>query len=358
MLFNLTKIIRHFLRTQYTLFFLSALALLTFNPVFASQNLAPVDLSSLSGFDVEFAPIKKTEFINGQSLIGEVNFKPGGNYTVMFAFDVQQVHYLYPNGSMVEKGAAIASVEGSDVHHFLNAYQSAKDMFAIAKSHYDINQQNLKNKIIRSSEWVEITKSYFEAKLNFEHMQHQMSFLKVDDNENVTLLSPKKGILKIINESGNRIMGDTAFDIIDPSSIRVKIKVPLRLGNTLTRFKVSQNCSLNIDSHDSIADKYHQIVWASPSSNECQLTLGQTLKVTPVNKLTGFKVAKSGVFEFDDNNYIALKAGDSLELLRIELKGIQNNNYVFTANKKLDGQLVLISSVSALQGMLLHLGRE
>ena len=358
MLLNFTKKMRLFLRIQYTLFFFSTVALLTFNPVFASQNLAPVGLSSLSGFDVEFAPIQKTEFINGQSLIGEVNFKPGVNYTVLFAFDVQQVRYLYANGSMVEKGATIASVEGSDVHHFLDAYQSAKDMLAIAKSHYDINQQHLKNKIIRSSEWVEITKSYFEAKLNFEHMQHQMAFLNIDDNENVTLVSPKTGILKLTNESGNRVMGDTAFDIIDASSIRVKIKVPLSFTNTLAHFKLSQHCSLNIESYDSIADKYHQIVWASPSSNECQLTLGQTIKVTPVNKLTGFKIAKSAVFEFEDVNYIALKSGDNLELLPIELKGTQGKDYVFTANKNLDDQQVLISSVSALQGMLLHLGRE
>ena len=111
MLLNFTTKILHFLRIQYTLFLFFMVALLTLIPVHASQNLAPVELSSLSGFDVEFAPIQKTEFINGQSLIGEVNFKPGVNYTVLFAFDVQQVRYLYPNGSMVEKGATIASVE-------------------------------------------------------------------------------------------------------------------------------------------------------------------------------------------------------------------------------------------------------
>ncbi len=64
------------------------------------------------------------------------------------------------------------------------------------------------------------------------------------------------------------------------------------------------------------------------------------------------------MFEFEDVNYIALKSGDNLELLPIELKGTQGKDYVFTANKNLDDQQVLISSVSALQGMLLHLGRE
>ncbi|KTF18366.1 hypothetical protein [Pseudoalteromonas sp. H105] len=358
MLLNFTNKVRHFLRDLSRLFLFCCAYSMLCNPVLAMQRLAPVSQASLNGFDVEFASIKKTQFIVGQSLIGDVNFKPLENYTVPFAFDVQQVNYFYANGSLVEKGATIAHVEGSDVHHFLDAYQSAKDMLAITKSHYDINQQHLKNKIIRSTEWVEITKNYFDAKLNLEHMQHQIAFLNIDSNENVTLVSPKKGILKLTNAPGTRVMGDTAFDIIGLNSIRVKIEVPLAFVDTLSHFKLSQNCTLNIESYEGIADKYHQTVWASPSSNKCKLILGQTLNVTPVNNLAGFKIAKSAVFEFENTNYIALKSGDKLEFQPVELKGTHGQDYVFTANKNLAGQPALISSVSALQGMLLHLGRE
>jgi hypothetical protein len=344
--------------TQYTLFLFIMVTLLKINTVFAVQKLQPIKLSVLEGFDVQFSAVQSTRFIEGQSLIGEVGYKPGENYSVFFAFDVQQISYLYPNGTIIKKGDAIASVQGSDVHHFLDRYQSAKEMLAIAKNHYDINQEHLNNKIIRSSEWVEISKSYFAATLDFEHMQHQMSFLNIDEEKNVTLISPKKGILKLTNQSGRRVMGDTAFDVIEQSAIKVKLKVPLSFITQLSHFNIFPGCTLNIDSRESVADKYHQIVWASTRSADCKLTLGQTIKATPVNKLVGYKIIKSAVFEFEDINYIAIKTGDSINLQVIELKGSQDGEFYFTTPNNVDNKHVLVSSVSVLQGILLNLGAE
>ena len=48
----------------------------------AAQTLAPIPISELSGFDTQFATTHATDFIDAQSVMGEVSYKPGINYTV------------------------------------------------------------------------------------------------------------------------------------------------------------------------------------------------------------------------------------------------------------------------------------
>ena len=355
---NYTKIRCNFVHYFKALLFIAVLAYLAINRVLAAQTLAPIPISELSGFDTQFATTHATDFIDAQSVMGQVSYKPGVNYTVLFAFDVAQINYLYANGSHVKKGAIVATIQGSDVQHFLDTYQSAKDMLNVAKSHYDINKVHLKNKIIRSSEWVTITQSYYAAKLSFEHLNHQMRYLQIDEQENVSLISPKAGILQFPTQAANRMLGERVFDILDPNSIEVKFTVPISLGKGVSYFRVSDQCQLNIKSVDSIANKYHQTIWASPSSAQCNLTIGQSIKAVPVKKITGYSVAKSALFEFENTNYIAVKADEHLEFVPVQLIGSRNQDFIFSANIPLNNRQVLISSVSALQGMLLHLGRE
>ena len=64
------------------------------------------------------------------------------------------------------------------------------------------------------------------------------------------------------------------------------------------------------------------------------------------------------VFEFENNNYIAVKQGDKLKLVTIEILGSTNKNFIFHSDHTLKGQVALTSSVSAVQGILLNLGSE
>ena len=48
----------------------------------------------------------------------------------------------------------------------------------------------------------------------------------------------------------------------------------------------------------------------------------------------------------------------ALNLIPINLLGTSEGEYIFTSKENIDGQQVLISSVSILQGSLLSLGAE
>lgn len=345
-------------KCQYTLFYFLISVLIQISTVNAADNLNMIKLSSLGDFEASFSDVKKVELMTGQRLIGEVGYLPGDNYSVTFPFDVQRISYLVKNGSEVNKGDTIALVEGYDVHHFIDEYESAKILLEIQEKHFQINKQYSQSKTINSSQWIDITKSYYEAKLHFEHVQHLMSFLSIDENDKISLISPKVGIIQIPSLVDNRVFGDLAFDVIDKAAINVKVAVPLLIASSLSHLEVSPTCRLKINSIEKVADKFHQIVWAQPTSLNCKLVLGQVIKVNPVHNIAGFKIKKSAIFEFENNNYVAIKNNEALSLIPINIIGTNAGEYIFTTKENINGKQGLTSSVSILQGNLLSLGAE
>lgn len=346
------------IQCQKALFYFLLFMGVQLSVVAATKEIIKVPISSLGQFETGFSKIKKVKLMKGQSLIGQVSYMAGENYSVTLPFDVQRIHYQVKNGSKVNQGETIAVVEGYDVHHFIDEYKSAKVLLAIQETHFQTNKQYFNNKTIKSSQWIEISKSYYEAKLNFEHIQHQMSFLHIDENEQISLVSPKSGVIQIPSSSGRKTFGELVFSIIDKSAIKVKVIVPLLSATNLLHFNVNTTCILNVSSVEKVVDKFHQILWAEASSKQCELLLGQTIKVTPVIKVIGYKTAKSAIFEFENNNYVAIKADDALALIPITLMGSNQGEYIFTTKSPIDAKQVLISSVSILQGSLLSLGAE
>ena len=343
---------------QYTLFYLLLVVLIQISTVKASDDLRMIELSSLGAFEASFSEIEKVDEMKGQSLIGEVSYMPGENFSVKFPFDVQQINYLVKNGSTVKKGDTVAFVDGYDVHHFIDEYESSKTLLAIQEKHFQTNKLYFENNTIQSSQWIEISKSYYEAKLTFEHLQHLMTFLHIDKNEQISLISPKDGIIQIPNLMRTKRSGELAFDVLNTNAVKVKVTTPLLLSSKLSHFEVSSTCKLEVNYIENIADKFHQRLWTKPTSTNCRLTLGQSIKVTPIQNIDGFKIAKSAIFEFENKNHIAIKVKEALALIPINLIGASEDEYIFTTKETIDTKQALISSVSILQGSLLSLGAE
>lgn len=346
------------IKCKYTLFYFLMVILIQISPVNAADNIRQVELSSLGSFEASFSEVKKVELMNGQSLIGEASYMAGDNFSVTLPFDVQRIHYLVKNGSAVNEGDIVALVEGYDVHHFIDQYESTKVLLEIQEMHFKTNKKYFENKTVKSSQWIDITKSYYDAKLNFEHIQHLMSFLHIDENEQISLVTPKAGIIQIPSSMDSKMAGELAFDVVDTGAIKVNVTVPLLLTSRLSHFEVNPTCRLNINSIEKIADKFHQTLWAEPASKECQLILGQSIKVTPKQNIDGYKIAKSAVFEFENKNYIAIKNQEVLFIIPIELLGTSEDEYIFSTKESIAGKRVLTSSVSIIQGTLLSLGAE
>lgn len=328
------------------------------NIVNAFDELPLIEINSLGDFQKEFSVVAPERELHGQALTGQVTYRKGENYSVSLPFGIQKISYLVKNGHSIKKGEIIAKIEGYEVHHFLDEYQSVQAVFEASKQHYLTNRSHFNNKTLKSSEWLDISKSYFDAKLELEHFEHQLSFLHIDENDNVYFISPEKGIVNLDNVHNSKSAGDLAFEIINDESVKVKILVPITQHETLKHFNVTPVCKLTVENVELLAKKYHKIIWATPDFSHCKFTLGQSITVSPVYQFNGYKVPKSSLFEFNDIDYIAVKVSENLQLHPVNIVSSDHQYAYISTDEQVSGKEVLASSVSIVQGILLNLGAE
>jgi len=336
----------------------------------ASSDNVPLLLAQIGGYQLDFEKITAVEHINGQNLLATSQTKPGENFAMHLPFSVQHSQFIIANGSKVTEGQAVAILSGYDVHHFLEEYQAAKILFSNAKQHYQTSLGLYQQKALSQSRWTEISDSYFAAKLHFGHLSHLKEFLSIsqhdDKNANkgneeiVSIVSPITGTLRYFANNNVKQEGELLFDVIPRHAMRLKISAPLKNIKQLSKINVlNHNCVIDIDTtstQNALVHNFSTTVWSDPISDACNITFGENLVVSPIYQQAAFSINKSALFEINNRDHIAIKNGQQLEFVAVELLGSSEGNYLFTSQVNLTEKSVLTSSVSAVQGILLELG--
>lgn len=350
---SFNKNLRHYLQN-----FIAILWLCPFSLAWSFEVPVSIPITQLGGFEKQFSEIDLVSTIEGQKVLAKVTNKPGGQFIVRLPFDISYIQYHVNNGDFVSKHDEIATVSGPAIHHFVEEYQAALHILATAKAHYESNEPFFRNRDIINAQWLSITKNYFEAQLIVEHFRHQLLFIKIDSNQNATVLSPKSGIINKISANEPLLTGESLFNILGTELVRIKAMVPASYVEKVIHLKLNNQCMLPVESVENQRIGFNQILWAISPDKACSLMLGQVVEAIPVQEFNGYKVEKSAVFEFEDINYIAIKNENTLSLVRLTLVGENANVYFFEASQNLAGKQALITSVSSVQGLMLKLGAE
>jgi len=321
-------------------------------------NAKNIELEALGKLTLKFQPVENVNYVPGANLIGQVDHMVGHDYLLNTPVNISKLLFVLDNGSKIKKGEEFAKISGPDVHHFMAELNAKTQLLSLATKRLENSRQLFNQKLIDEDKWLQINKNYFSSQLEFEHLQHFAELIKgeiVDDT--VTLVSPIDG-LYIKGEQEVRFNeGDILASFVSTKQIKIKAQLPSKQANNVDYLQL-ENCRLKVENKARVSSGAFVEVWSEMVKENCQLLLGDRVTIKPFYKKDAYKIKKDAVLNFEGNDYIFLKNNNQLELIEVELLTFHENHYLFTSSTDLSEKQILVSSVSAVQGILLGLGGE
>lgn len=336
---------------------LPALILLAAASMAAAQT---VEIDALGSLELAFGPAVPVEVYPGQPVAGEVTFRKGEAFNVPSPGRVQQIEYLMEAGVEVEQGQPFAVLRGPEMHHFEMSYESSQALAEGAERRFKSNQPLYQRKAISESQWLEISESYYALMIEYEHMRHFFELVVTGDNDPnaLTLAAPIAGFIDYDSADSRVEEGDSIAAFVPPGAIRLRVALPNAIGADVVAVQAG-DCQLAIERISAMTDGFFMQAWTRSLPENCRLMLGQQVLATPmIRSVNTYRLPKSAVFQLARENYVLVHSGEMLTAVSVVLLGAQGDNYLLRAPRGLEQAEVLVSSVSAVQGILLGLGGE
>lgn len=329
--------------------------------VLSSRVLAQaVSLADLGAYELVFEEPEAVASYPGEPVAATVTFRKGEGFAVPSPGRVQQIEYLVAPGAPVEQGQPFAVLRGPEMHHFEMAYESSQALFAGAKRRFESNRALYQRQAISEGQWLEISEMYYATLLEYEHMRHFFELVVEgdDDPDSLTLAAPLTGVIDYSAVHGGVQEGDSIAQFVPTRAIRLEATLPNRLRTGVVALAAG-DCELAVERVSAMTDGYFVQAWSEPLVPACHLLLGQQVLATPLLAAEqAYSLPRSAVFQLERQTLVLVREGDSLVAVPVTLLGARGEDYVLRAQEALAGREVLVSSVSAVQGMLLGLGGE
>ena len=319
-----------------------------------------VAVSALGSLELDFERPVAVAVYPGQPVAARVTFRNGEAFIVPSPGRVQQIEYLVEPGAAVTKGQPFAVLRGPEMHHFEMSFESNRALAASAEQRFRSNKPLYERKAISESQWREISENYYTSQLEYEHMRHFFELVVDGDNDPsaLTLTAPLASIIDYEADSGEVEEGDSIALFIPRKAIRLETALPSAIGADVTALQAG-DCVLDIERVSAMTDGFFIQAWTQPLPQDCSLMLGQPVLALPlVRTSSAYRVPKSAVFQIERESHVWVRRGDSLAAVAVTVLGAERDAYVVRSEVPLAGIDTLISSVSAVQGVLLGLGDE
>lgn len=317
-----------------------------------------LDVKDLNNLALQTKWVEQINEYAGRPTLGEVSELPGQAYTVRSPLTAQQVRFLHPVGTKLNIGVDFVELSGPEVHHYYSQYQVKKSLFELTQQQYEKNRKLFAQSAISQQAWLDITHAYFAAKLEYDEVQHFFELVARfnDETETLTLKTPIKGVVQYTRFE-SLTEGSVIAKVTPLESIRLSFNITNKEAKNLAYLSASNSqCKLNISSIELVTAGLSSKVWSDPLNTECPYNLGQNLSVTPFFKQHAYLVPKQSVFSMNGAQFVFVKSGNQLTAVKVTLVSSAAENYTVTSQESLINSHLLISSVSAAQGILLGLG--
>ena len=322
----------------------------------AAQTL---ELAALGSLELVFERAVPVQAYPGEAVAGEVTFRNGEDFKVPSPGRVQQIAYLVEPGAAVGQGQPFAVLRGPEMHHFEISYESSKALAEGAERRFKNNKALYQRQAISESRWLEISEQYYALMLEYEHMRHFFELVAEDnDPDALTLKAPLTGFIIYDAVTTAIAEGDTIAAFVPPDAVRVRVTLPNAISADVAALRIGE-CRLDIERVSAMTDGFFVKAWTLPPPASCELKLGQQVLALPmIQSASTYRLPRSAVFQLARENKVLVRRGDALTAVAVELLGTQGDNYLLRMPGSFEGADVLVSSVSAAQGIMLGLGGE
>ncbi len=342
------------LTTTLFLIFLSA-------PYVAAQDKnIEILAEDLGKLEQKTSMINRIEQYSGANLLASVVALPGRSYTLNAPMNIQRLEYLVPKGTPLAKGDPFVRIIGPEVHHYHAQYEIYEQLFKQSEALYKSNKALFKNRAINEKSWLEIAERYFKIKMIYDEYTHFFEYvLSVDEQSDAIVIgAPIAGLVSYSDPTA--VMQEDLIARFTPKdAIRLKVSLPVDSQQTLLSIS-NEICDLPIDSISEQAASFYKVAYSGAFSaalgNECNLTLGEQSVVVPKYKMEAFEVNSQAVFNWEGSQYLFVKNKNRYTAEPVEIIASSDGQYIVSSNSLLTNKEVLVTSVSAAQGILMGLG--
>ena len=326
----------------------------------AAASAQSVQLAALGALQLEFERALPVAAYPGQPVAAQVTYRKGEAFNVPSPGRVQQIEYLVQPGATVVQGQPFAVLRGPEMHHFEMSYRSSQALASAAERRFKSNKGLYERKAISESQWLEISEQYYALALEYEHMRHFFELVVDgdDDADALTLAAPLAGRIDYSSADRGVEEGDSIALFVPATAIRLQAALPIALAAEVVSLHAA-GCELAIERVSAMTDGFFVQAWTRSLPPSCRLMLGQQVLATPMVRVDdAYRVPRSAVFRLERENYVLVRDGESLLAVAVTPLAAEAGDYVLQAADVLRNAEVLVSSVSAVQGILLGLGGE
>jgi hypothetical protein len=336
---------------------LPALVLLAASATAAAD---PVAIAALGSLQLDFEQAVPVSVYPGQPVAAQVTFRAGEAYSVPSPGRVQQIEYLVEPGTPITQGQPFAVLRGPEMHHVEMSYESSSELAAVVERRFKSNKALYERQAISESQWLEISEQYYAVMLEYEHMRHFFELVVSGDNDPdaLTLTAPLTGLIDYRSADNGVAEGDSIARFVPAAAVRLNAALPIAISDDVASLRAG-DCELAIERVSAVTDGFFVQAWTQSLPPACHLLLGQQLLALPqVRVQDGYRIPRTAVFQWQRESHVLIRRGDALVPEAVSLLGSDGEDYLVRATTTLEGAEVLVSSISAVQGILLGLGGE
>jgi hypothetical protein len=332
----------------------------------AAESARRIPLAELGDLSLAFATLEAQEEVPGPAVWGEVSHRPGAGVTLYAPRRLGQLEYLVDNGQAVAAGEPVAVMRGPEIHHWQLSFTLLGERYRLARQRYERNLPLYRNKTLPEGQWQDILVRWQELELEYEHMQHFGELVESGpegEADSLLLKAPVAGLVTYPDRDRPPAEGEVIASCLPREALRLKALVPVAGRERLLAFAVAGE-RFPISARSARVLGYMVEVWSAPLPVDSTLLLGESVSVTPLYRPGAaaparvFRVPASALLAWGEGSHLLVRDGDHLRLQAVTPLGSMAGDILVQADATLAGARVLVTSVSAVQGVLLGLGND